>query len=493
MSDAGTTDRVSTGVAGLDYILGGGLPAGEVVVVEGGSGTGKTTLALQCCIAAAARGETALYISMCETQRELRRAAASHGWSLEGVHVHYHGGADQLDPGAAQTLLHPAEVELPETASALLTVVDRLQPRLVVLDSLTELRSLAVDPRWFRRQIVAFKQYFADRSVSVLVLDDPVQVAGNRGIGSLVTGMVQLTIDRYDYGPARRRLTIVKMRGMDVDDGSHDVRIVTGGLRVYPRLVPSAARGFAPGLLGSGVPELDALLGGGLDRGASLLLSGPAGAGKSTLGAQFALAAARRGERTALITFEERRSTMLQRLRTMGLEMEPYLDSDTIRIHEIDPTDLSPGEFVARCASLADDGFSIVQIDSISGYFLAMRNEQFLILHLSDLLRFLNRMGLTVLLTAPQLDLFGQAARSLLNVSYLADTVILLRFFEAAGRVRRAISVHKRRSGPHEHSIRELEITSAGIRVGGPLTDFQGVLTGVPTYVGSLSGDRLQT
>ena len=493
--------KVSTGVAGLDEILGGGLAPNRLYLVEGAPGAGKTTLALGFLLAGVARGEPGLYVTLSETAEELRAVAASHGWSplpdLLGV---FDLGAAEAaiagGPARDQTVLHAWEVELGETIDLLTAEVERRNPVRVVFDSLSELRLLAQDPLRYRRQILALKQFFTGRHCTVLLLDDLTAAAGQPDVQlqSLCHGIVTLERRTLDYGPARRRLEVAKMRGAPYREGWHDYTIRTGGLEVYPRLAAAPvamdlSRPPAEELLTSGVGTLDALLGGGPMRGTSMLLTGPAGTGKTTIAMRYAVTAAERGERVIAYEFDERSGTLAARCAAAGLDLAPHVAAGRLEIRRISPAELSPGEFAHLVrAEVENRGASLLVIDSLNGYFTAMQQEHQLLLQMHELLSYLNERRATTFLIHAQQGLIGDIA-ALINVSYLADAVVLLRFFEAGGRVRKAISVFKNRGGRHEDTIRELRIGPPdGIEVGLPLTDFQGVLTGTPDYRGGIGG-----
>jgi len=482
--------RVDTGVAGLDTILGGGLPPNRLYLVEGAPGSGKTTLALQFLLAAAGRGERTLYVTLSETSEELQAVAASHGWSLDGIDLFELSTAEEvLGMGQEQSLLHPWEVELGETVKLITDEVERLRPVRVVFDSLSEMRLLAQDPLRYRRQVLALKQFFAGRGITVLLVDD---MTGNQGerdvhLHSLCHGVVTLERLTLEYGAARRRLQVQKLRGVDFRAGFHDLAIRRGGIVVFPRLV--AAEHHAPFVgapVSSGSVELDAMLHGGPLRGTSTLLTGPAGAGKTNLAMQYVAAACARGERAVVYEFDERIGTLLLRSRAMGLDLQAYIDAGLLHIRQIDPAEVAPGEFTWMVTKeVRENDARLIVIDSLSGYMAAMPQEGQLVLQMHELLSFLNQQGVITFLINPQQSLVGTMATAGLNVSYLADTVLLLRYFEAGGRIRKALSVIKNRGGPHEDTIRELRIDRRGLRVGETLKNFKGILTGVPEYVGS--------
>jgi circadian clock protein KaiC len=482
---ASNPDKLITGITGLDSILEGGFPANRLYLVEGDPGTGKTTLALKFLLEGAAHGEPVLYVTLSETKEELTAVAASHGWSLDGVSIYeLIPSEESLKTETQYTIFHPSEVELTETTSAVLVEVERIQPRRIIFDSLSEMRLLARDPLRYRRQILALKQYFAGRQCTVLLLDDRTSTNGDLQVQSIAHGVIELEHLALDYGAERRRLRVVKMRGSTYRGGFHDFKIQRGGVAVYPRLVASEHRqDFAREAVTSGVKELDALLGGGLDRGTSTLVLGPAGSGKSSIAAQFAAAAAERGEHAASFLFDESLHSYLSRASGLGREMSEQVKTGRMSIRQIDPAELSPGEFAHHVRHAVDeDGARVVVIDSLNGYMQAMPDERFLTAQMHELLTYLNQQGVVTLLVLAQHGFMGANMGTPIDVSYLADTVLMLRFFEAMGAVRRAISVVKKRTGYHENTIREMRMSSDGITVGQPLTDFHGVLTGVPTY-----------
>jgi circadian clock protein KaiC len=480
--------RLGTGIPALDDILHGGFPANRIYLIQGTPGTGKTTLALQFLMEGARQGEPGLYIALSETREELDQIAASHGWSLQGFQIYeLMSPEESLKPESQYTIFHPSEIELSETTSAVLEEVERIKPRRVVFDSLSEMRLLARDPLRFRRQIAALKQYFAGQQSTVLLLDDKVDAGQDLQVQTIAHGVISMEQLAVEYGAERRRLRITKLRGSSFRGGYHDFKIETGGVAVFPRLVAAEhRRAFPKESVGSAVNELDLLLGGGLDRGTSTLVLGPAGSGKSTLAAQFIAAAAARGEPAAAFIFDELRETFLSRAAGIGTNMDKFEEEGLLSLQQVDPAELSPGEFAhAVLRSVNEDGARVVLIDSLNGYLNAMPEERFLVIQMHELLTYLNQQGVVTLMVMAQHGFLGSGMATPVDVSYLADTVVMLRYFEAHGAVHRALSVIKKRSGVHEHTIRELEISSEGIRVGKPLTDFQGVLTGVPTYDGA--------
>lgn len=480
------SDRLSIGVQGLDQVLFGGLNPNRIYLLEGDPGTGKTTLALQFMLEGARGGEKCLYITLSETAEELRAVARSHGWSLDPITIF------ELTPPEANfsadqyyTLLHPSEVELSETIKLILDRIEELQPDRVAFDSLAEIRLLAQDPLRYRRQVLALKQFFAGRRSTALLLDDLTSRSHELQVHSITHGVIVLERLVREYGAERRRIQVTKMRGANFRGGYHDVVIATGGLSVFPRI----SIADDPGILGSrqvssGVPALDALLGDGAHRGTSMLLVGPAGTGKSSLATQYALAALNRGESAAIYTFDESRGTLLERSNGLGMRLERHLESGRLVIEAVNAAELSPGNFAHRVRERVEENpQGVVVIDSLNSYLNAMPAEQFLVMQMHELLAYLNSKGILSILVMAQHGLIGHM-QSPIDVSYLTDTVVLLRYFEFCGSVKKAISVIKKRSGAHEETIREFRLGPSGVVVGPPLSEFQGVLTGVPTYVG---------
>lgn len=480
---------IATGNAGLDQVLRGGLPRDRLYLLEGTPGSGKTTLGLQFLFEGVRQGESVLYITLSETSEELRCVAESHGWSLDGVHLFELSAADAVLGGAQeQTILHPWESELGDTIELIQARVDELQPRRLVFDSLSEMRLLAQDPLRYRRQVLALKQFFAGRGLTVLLVDDLTTSGGERDnhLHSLCHGVLTLERLTLDFGAARRRLQIQKLRGVDFIAGYHDFVLRRGGLEIYPRMT---AAGHYQEFVGQPVPsniaDMDALLHGGPLRGTSTLITGPAGTGKTTLALQYVTAACARGERCAVYEFDERIGTLLKRAESMGMPLHRYIDEGLLVVHQIDPAELSPGEFAWRVRRDVDENdCRLLVMDSLNGYLAAMPQEQHLILQMHELLSYLSQSGVVTFLINPQHGLVGTMTSSL-DISYIADTVVLIRFFEAQGRLRKAISILKHRGGGHEDAIRELRIDTRGIRVGQPLVDFRGVLTGTPEYFGA--------
>jgi circadian clock protein KaiC len=483
---------VETGIDGLDTILEGGLTANRLYLLEGLPGAGKTTMALQFLQEGVKRGDTVLYVTLSETEAELREVAASHGWSLEGVHIHeLFPIGDQLDPDEQYTMFHPSEVELGKVTQGILAEVERLQPQRVVFDSLSEIRLLAGTLLRFRRQILALKQYFAGRKATVLLLDENHQVEQGLNAHTIVHGVISLDQVRPEFGGDRRRVRVTKMRGRPFHSGYHDYEIETGGVQVFPRLVAAEhRREIESSTLHSGLPELDALLGGGIERGTSTLLLGAAGTGKSSLAMHFVMEAAKQGECSAVFLFEESLHALRTRSRGLGLDLDAQIASGNVKVQPVDPSEFSPGEFfqIVRLA-VERSNARVVVIDSLNGYLNAMPGERYLITQLHELLSYLGQMGVASFLLNAQQGLIGTMS-STLDVSYLADTVVLLRYFEADAAVRTAISVLKKRTGEHERTLREMVISGDGIDIGDPLRNFRGVLTGVPQEVKELAEER---
>jgi circadian clock protein KaiC len=478
--------RSKTGITGLDDILFGGLPSSHLYLVEGDPGTGKTTLALQFLLEGLKHGEKGLYVTLSESKAELLGVAESHGWSLEQIPIFEMTPQDEdIRPDAQYTVFHPSEIELADTTSSVLKQVDEIQPVRVVFDSLSELRMLARDALRYRRQILGLKRYFSGRNCTVLLLDDRTAEGDDLQLQSIAHGVVMMESLEKDFGIKRRRLEIRKMRGSRFREGFHDYAIQTGGVVVFPRLVASEHKpGSTPKPVLSGLEELDKLLGGGLDTGTSTILMGPAGCGKSTIAVLYAVTAAARGDTGAIFTFDETIDTLLHRTEGLNIPLRKYLDSGKIIVRQVDPAEISPGEFVYAVRSLVESGTKVVVLDSLNGFMNAMPGEEFLAMQMHELLSFLNQQGVATLITMAQHGVIGTAMNSPVDISYLADSVLLFRYFEAGGSVKQAISVMKKRTGQHERTIRELLFKNGKIQVGAPLQHFEGVLTGVPRFVG---------
>lgn len=478
--------RISTGNAGLDDILNGGFDPDRMYLYEGRPGTGKTTLALEFLLEGVRRNEKVLYIALSETRRELELVASRHGWSMDGIDIFELVPVETaLDPELQQSILHSAEMELNETTDTIFARVKDLDARRVVVDSLSELRLLAQSPLRYRRQVLALKHFFSSRHCTVVLLDDLSSREDDLQLHSISHGVVLLEQLAVEYGAQRRRLRVIKMRGIDFRGGYHDFSIKKGGLAIYPRLVAAEHHtAFVDEHIASGNLELDRLLGGGLERGTNALLIGAAGVGKSSLALSYVIAATKRNEHAALFAFDEGRGTLEARARTLGLSIQPALDSGLLRLQQIDPAELSPGEFASIVRHSVDvDGARVVVIDSLNGYLNAMPDGRFLILQMHELLTYLGQQGVMTILVLAQHGLVGPMETPL-DISYLSDAVIMLRYFEYAGTVRRALSVVKKRSGDHEHTIREFRLSSHGLVVGPPLTAFSGIFSGTPEYTG---------
>jgi circadian clock protein KaiC len=479
--------RASTGVEGLDFVLDGGFARNRLHLLEGNPGAGKTTVALQFLMAGAALGEVGIYVSLAETEQELRDGARSHGWIIDDrIEIFELVPPESvLDPEQQQSLLYSSDLELGETTRRMLAEIARVKPKRVVIDSLSEIRLLAQSSLRYRRQILALKHYFAQHQSTVLMLDDLTTEATDRAVHSIAHSVIHLDQLAPVYGGERRRLRVVKCRGQSFRSGYHDFNIGQGGVQLFPRLVAAEHRHDTRNeLVQSGISRLDDLLGGGIHVGSSTLVLGPAGTGKSLLLLQFIAAAVARGERAAMFIFDEELGMLLARAKGLGIDLAGMRDAGKVIIEQQDAAELTPGEFSQRVRDKMDrHGVRIVAIDSLNGYQAAMPEEQYLILHLHELMQYLNRRGAATFLTIAQHGMVSDM-RQPIDITYLSDTVIMLRYFEAFGRVRRAISVMKKRAGSHEDTIREFRIDSGGISLGDPLREFQGVLRGVPTYVG---------
>jgi len=487
--------KAAFGIPGLDDILLGGLRRNRLFLFEGSPGAGKTTLALQFLREGARDGEKGLYITLSETEAELREVALSHGWSLDGgIDIFELAPPENLlDETQQQSLLYSSDLELGETTQRIFEAMERVKPSRVVIDSLSEIRLLAQSSLRYRRQILSLKHYFAQRHATVLLLDDMTAEVDDKTVHSVAHAVVRLEELIPDYGSERRRLRVMKYRGQPFRSGYHDFTIQTGGVQVFPRLVAAEYRKrMTSSVLASGIAKFDKLLGGGIESGSSTLVIGPAGTGKSLIVMTMAVAAVKRGERAALFIFDEELGLLFTRSKGMGIDLQAMRDDGRLFIEQMDAAEVSPGEFAHKVrSSVEKEGIRTVIIDSLNGYQNAMPEEQYLILHMHELLQYLNRLGVATFLTVAQHGLVGDM-KSTVDVTYLADTVLLLRYFEAFGEVRRAISVLKKRTGRHENTIREFSIDSTGLNMGAPLDKFQGVLRGVPQYLGGQTDSKIE-
>ena len=479
------SEVISTGIAELDSILGGGLTEQRVYLMEGTPGSGKTTIALQFLLEGAARGDRGLYITLSETAAELREVARSHGWSLDGIELFELIAEDGLDLAAEQSILEPSEVELGETIKGVMECVDRIRPVRIVFDSLSELRLLSQHSLRYRRQILALKHYFSTRSCTVVMLDDRSSDPGDIQLHSIAHGVIVLEQSAQDYGSERRRLRVVKMRGVKYRGGYHDFVIETGGVAVFPRLVANEHhREFIGELVPTGLERLDTMIGGGLARGTNVLLNGPSGVGKTTTAIRCGLTAIERGEKAAYFLFDEGIATFMARSAAMGMELKRHCESGRLSLSQVDPAELTPGEFATRVRKAVEDGVTFIVIDSLNAFLQAMPGEKYLVLQMHEMLSYLNQQGIITLLVLGQHGMVGEV-RSEIDLSYLSDSILLFRYFEADGRLLKAVSVVKSRVTQHESSIRQFGLGGNGIMIGEPLSDFEGVLSGAPSYRGS--------
>jgi circadian clock protein KaiC len=479
--------RASTGVAGLDHILGGGLPANHLYLIEGTPGSGKTTLGLQFLMRGVREGQRGLYITLSETAAELRTVAASHGWNLEGIEIFELVTEEGLSPESEQSILHPSEVELGETTRGVMAAAERVKPSRIVFDSLSEMRLLAQNPLRYRRQVLALKSFFSSRGCTVLLLDDRSAERDDLQLHSIAHGVINLEQMVDQYGPERRRLRVIKMRGIPFRGGEHDFNLETGGLAVFPRLVAAEHRQpHETSIVSTGTPELDTLLGGGLARGSNTLFSGPSGVGKTTTAIACVRAALQRGEKASYYLFDEGLGTLLTRSRALGLAIDTFVQDGQLQMHTLDPAEVSPGEFANMVRAAVDEqDVQTVVIDSLNAYLQAMSGDKHLLLQMHELLTYLNQRGVVTILILGQHGILGEI-RTDVDLSYLSDAILLFRFFEARGSLLKAVSVIKSRTSEHELTIREFRLGKNGVQVGEALIDFEGVMTGVASYKGAL-------
>jgi circadian clock protein KaiC len=478
------TRRVSTGVPGLDDILCGGLTAERIYLVEGTPGTGKTTLGLQFLLDGLSKGEGGLYITLSETADELDAVAESHGWSIDDLSIFELADDEALDPDAQQSILHPAEIELGETSKGVMDHVTLVKPARVVFDSLSEMRLLAQNPLRYRRQILALKHFFASRACTVLLLDDKTSQA-DQHLHSIAHGVISLEQIAQEYGKERRRVNIIKMRGIKFRGGFHDYLLDTGGMRMFPRLVAvEHPADFVAEIRSTGSASLDALLGGGLVAGTNSLIMGPSGVGKTTMTVRCMLAVLERGDKAVFYLFDEGLGTFLTRSENLGMDLRPFIANGQLQMRHVDPAELSPGEFAQSVRDAVEQAdIKFVAIDSLNAYLQAMPGEKFLLLQMHELLSFLNQKGVTTALVLGEHGFVGNLQRDV-DLSYLSDTTVLMRFFESDAELRRAITVTKSRISSHAMTIHELLLHSNGVEIGEALKGFEGVLTGVPIYRG---------
>jgi circadian clock protein KaiC len=480
--------ELTTGIKGLDVVLRGGLPHNRVYLVEGTPGAGKTTLAMQFLLEGVRQNQRAMYITLSETAEELRSSAASHGWSLDGIEIReYIITETSVERDREVTMYHTPELELGDTMARMLNDIREFGPERVVIDALSELRLLSDSVLRYRRQLLALKKFFNQCQCTVLVLDDRSNVERDSHVESIVHGVVALEFDLTEYGSDRRRIRVRKLRGRSVMAGLHDYTIRTGGIEVFPRLIAAQhVTKFDRQAQPSGLAQLDQLLGGGPQFGTSTLLIGPAGSGKTTVALQYGLAAAKQGVNVSVYLFDELEDLLVTRLAAVGIDLREVIASGRMTISQIDPTQKSPGEFAALVRTdVEESNARLVLIDSLNGYLNAMPHEEFLVAQLHELLAYLGNRGVATFLVVAQHGIMGVSMATPVDASYLTDSIVLFRYFEARGQVRKAISVAKKRGGSHENTIRELTIDSQGIRVGEPLSEFQGVLTGVPAFLRS--------
>lgn len=486
MKDLATPEKCQTGVPGMDEVLNGGLPSNHLFLLQGKPGTGKTTISLQFLLEGARKGEKVLYVTFSETKLELEAVARSHGWDLSGLSIlELSAISSAMQHSNQNTLFHPSEVELTKIINLLLEKIKEVNATRIVFDSVSELRLLADSSLRYRRQMLAFKEFFIGRGSTVLFLDDLTTEAGDVHVQSIVHGVLLLEKFRAAYGVERRQFHIVKLRGVEFRGGTHDYIIKHGGVQIFPRLVSSEHKiKYDKETISSGIESLDSLLGGGLDRGTSNLILGPAGTGKSTITARFAVSAAEQGKRVAIYSFEESTDNLITRTKALGIDLVKYVETGAITLRKVEPAELTPGQFTSLVRRANDDAVDVIIIDSLNGYIHAMPEQQFLMLQLHELLSYLSNQGVVTILVLSQSGIMGSGMQAPLDLTYLADSVILTRYFEAFGEMKKAISVIKKRTGSHEESLRELRIGQGGVIVGPVLSDFTGIFSGIPVFKG---------
>ncbi len=482
-----TNSLCATGIAGIDTILQGGLPDHQSYLLQGVPGAGKTTFALQFLLEGVRLGEKVLFVSLSENTRELKRVAESHAWKLDGIDVLEHSAIERLvEMEAENTVFHPSEFELSELMGIIKKKVQEIQPHRIAFDSIAEIRNFAHDPLRFRRQVLALKQYLLKQGAAVLMIDDMSQGSSDMAMETMMHGVMTLEMQFPDFGAVQRRVKVTKMRGHQYLDGYHNFRICPGGIEAFPRIrFQQFETKTVEGQLQSGLPAIDTLLGGGVDRGTSNLFMGPAGTGKTITSIQYAHAALKAGEKVLICLFEETLRSYLKKARKISLDLEPFIAQGNLRVMHIDAAELMAGQLAHEIREPVEkEDFRVLVFDSLNGFLDASHNEVSLTLQMHELLLYLSEYGVTSFLIMAESGFIGQKYSSTARISYLADTIMLFRYFEFQGKVKKALSVIKKRMGPHENSIRELQITSKGLRVGPPLEQFSGVLTGVPTFVG---------
>ena len=479
--DPVSPSRISTGIAGVDNLLAGGLPRRGLYLLEGAPGTGKTTFALQFLLSGVAANERALLVALSETAGEVREFAETHGWSLDGVEIMDLNDLQAVvDETGRQTVFHHAEVEFTKLTNLISERIEKTKAVRVAIDSLAELRHLAEEESIYRLQMETLKPILLGNDRTILMVDEALH---SGTIHTLAQGVIGISYSVSEFGPYRRHLSIQKLRGVKFKEGLHDFEILTGGIVVYPRLVTSKHRlNETAEQISSGISAFDSILGGGLDRGTSTIFMGPAGSGKSILATRVALAAAERGEKATVYAFEESLPTLINRSAGLGMDLQTHLTSGDLALRTIDPLELTPGKFADMVRTAVDNGTTMIVIDSLTGYIASMGAATDIALQIRNLLSFLGQRNVTTLLVSVQHGLLGSADEPSVAMSYLADTVVLLRYYEHLGEVRRALSVFKKRRGAHERTIRDIEFSSKGIEIGPPLRQFRGILTGVPEF-----------